>query len=59
MVALMDLFELFQEPTPMHNTDEFKQEFSEILKRHGVEAPDALLGELAQLWTDPPPWGPW
>lgn len=55
----MDLFELFQEPTPLHNTDEFKQEFSEILKRHGVEAPDALLGELAQLWTDPPPWGPW
>lgn len=58
----MDLFEMMSEDVAeVHQSDisEHKSEYRVILQRYGINAPDALLEELALIYTDPPPWAPW
>lgn len=65
----MNLFEMesiFESETAQNNQEapqaavvDFTSEFDIIIKRHGLNAPDALLKELNSLWNDPPPWSPW
>ena len=60
----MDLFEMMEEPQeevlihPVISKD-IKDEYRIIIQKHGIEAPEALLDELASIWSDPPPWSPW
>lgn len=58
----MDLFDMLEEKVPeviQSDLSAYKSEYHIILQRYGIEAPDALLEELAAIYTDPPPWAPW
>lgn len=59
----MDLFEMMEEPQeeviPPVISKDIKDEYRIIIQKHGIKAPEALLDELASIWSDPPPWSPW
>ena len=60
----MDLFEMMEEPQeevqvhPVISKD-IKDEYRIIIQKYGIKAPEALLDELASIWSDPPPLSPW
>ena len=54
----MDLFDMFEE-TPVASNVDVAKEFGIILQQHGIDAPEAVLRDLASYYTDPPPWAPW
>lgn len=57
----MDLFEMLEDnhSTNIQNdSSDYKKEYRIVLQNYGIEAPDALLEELASYHLDPPPWAP-
>ena len=56
----MDLFTMFEEPkAPQKPSVDLVKEFGIILQQHGIDAPEAVLRDLASYYIDPPPWAPW
>lgn len=58
----MDLFAMLEDNHSTNNqndSSDYKKEYRIVLQNYGIEAPDALLEELASYHLDPPPWAPW
>lgn len=60
----MDLFAMLVIPDPKPEPPkappvDIMAELDIIIKKHGGSLPVAALQEIANIYSDPPPWAPW